>query len=172
MNGGVIVATVQLKRASKGHFICKQCSNEAPNEQKTVRNKLSMCSNCSTKFDKDKLEEQEFIRYLITELEIEQISGMILSQIKKFKTELNYPYLGMQYTTWYCKNVINMDFDLKYGIGFIPYKYTEAKDYYVEQERLKNSVPDNIEIKKKVVSRSNKNKRVTKGLYDLSIFGG
>ena len=160
------------KEQQKGTLYVNSVLMKLPNEQKTVRNKLNMCLNCSTKFDKDKLEEQEFIRYLITELDIEQISGMILSQIKKFKTELNYPYLGMQYTTWYCKNVLNMDFELKYGIGFIPYKYTEAKDYYMEQERLKNSVPDKIEVKKKVVSRSNKNKRVTKGLYDLSIFGG
>lgn len=161
------MAIGQSKRATKGNFICKQCSNEAPNEQKTVRNKLNMCSSCSTKFDKDKLEEQEFIRYLITELGIEQISGMILSQIKKFKNELNYPYLGMQYTTWYCKNVINMDFDLKYGIGFIPYKYTEAKDYYVEQERLNNQINIDYVIKRKKVALPSKKTKKRQTLYNI-----
>lgn len=76
----------------------------------------------------------------------------------------------MTYTLWYCKEVLNKSFIEKYGISLIKYYYNEAKNYYSQQEKLKEQINklSDIKIKTKIVKKTSINsKKKSTSLIDL-----
>lgn len=161
---------VKTKRASKGHFICKTCKEEFANEMKTTKSS-NVCKGCKEKEEQFKMEESNFLRYLMEYCGLDVVNGMIRSQFKRYLSE-GYKVGGMKYTVYYCKEIEGMEFDFKtYGIGFIAYNYHKAQDYYNEQQRLSNAVPKGFKIKKKVVEiRKTKTREPRKLTLDLDTF--
>jgi predicted adenine nucleotide alpha hydrolase (AANH) superfamily ATPase len=94
---------------------------------------------------------------------IERPTGLMLKQIKEYKTELDYNYAAMTYTLWYIKEITNKQFEEKYGIALIKYTYEEARRYFEQQQDIKNSI-DNSEIKTKIIKN---NRKVTKSFNPL-----
>lgn len=66
----------------------------------------------------------------------------MLKQVKQYKDEFKYTYDGMTYTLWYCKAVLNKSFISKYGIAIIKFEYENAEQYFLQQQKIKNSVID------------------------------
>ena len=163
-----------MARAKKDHFICSLCNQELHKDFKVTRNRKAICKNCADKLDKEKLEHQDFLRYLTEELDLNNINGMIISQIKNYRENYNYLYSGMKYTIYYCKEILKMDFDIdKFGIGFIPYNYKKAEEYFLEQQALESSVPSKINVEYRRVKRVKTISEEKPRLYDLNkLIGG
>lgn len=72
------------------------------------------------------------------------------------KTEYGWPYSAMTYTLWYCKEILQKRLIEKYGVVLIKHHYEDAKEYYSQQEKMKEQVKnlENVEIKTKVVKRN------------------
>jgi len=71
---------------------------------------------------------------------IDVVTGLMLKQIKQYKTEFNYTYNGMIYTLWYTKEILNKNFITQYGIALIKYEYENAENYYLQQSKIQESV--------------------------------
>ena len=161
------------KRAKKDHFICSVCEQELHKDLKMIKSGKNYCKACLDKLEQIKLLEQNLIRDLVNYLKLDNVPGMILSQIKKYVEEYNYTYPGISYTVWYYVTVLEKDFDKQYGIAFVKYYYDEAKDYFLEQQALNSSVPSEINIEYRRVKRVKTISEEKPRLYDLNkLIGG
>jgi len=110
------------------------------------------------------------VEFICNNYDLDKPTGFILKQIKEFKSDYGYSYAAMTYTLWYCKEILNKSLIEKYGISLVKYYYDEAKNYYLQQEKLKEQIKklSNIKPKTKVVKQKsvNSNKK-SASLVDL-----
>lgn len=121
---------------------CKVCDNDilTDYEKIKVKNK-NYHKECYDKY----LYEKEQYKLLVSKIceifNIDVPTGLILKQIKQYKEEFNYTYSGMHYTLWYMTEIEGKLFtEIKYGIALIKYYYEKAKQYYIQQEKIQNSI--------------------------------
>jgi hypothetical protein len=126
------------------------------------------CKSCGEK----KLQESEQYNTLIKTIciyfNIEVPTGLILKQIKQYKAEFQYEYTGMTYTLWYLKEIKRNSFEEKYGIALIKYEYENAKNYFLQQQSIQNSV-NNIKHEEKIREIKVNSKKQNRNLYLVNI---
>lgn len=151
---------------------CKECGLKIHSEEKKVHSGKSYCVNCYNEINKSSEEYKNLIEFICNIFEIDAPTGLIVKQIKDYKNTYKYTYGGITYTLWYAKEILGKTFNPIYGIALVKFNYDEAKNYYIQQENIKNQMEknSNIEIKTKVVKinkhKSNKNKSLI-NLEDL-----
>lgn len=154
---------------------CKQCSKKLHPEDKYTHSSKTYCLNCYQKVKRESDEYKQLIEFICINYDIERPTGFMLRQIKEYKDEYLYNYAAMTYTLWYCREVLNKELDIKYGVALIKYYYDEARSYYTQQEKSINKLKelDGSELKTKIVktnrkvSRNNNAKNNTFNLDDL-----
>jgi hypothetical protein len=125
-----------LSRKSK----CKGCETLLEKEEKYIYSGKTYCKNCYDKLQKERENYNQLLETIMNYFEIQVIDGLMYKQIKEYKEQFNYNYTGMTYTLWYCKEILNKKFDRKYGIALVKYEYNNAKDYFIKQQQIQNSV--------------------------------
>lgn len=135
---------------------CKGCGKKLQSTKKYTHNSKSYCKECYEKILRDGEEYKQLIEFICTNYEIDRPTGLMLKQIKDMKTEYGWPYSAMTYTLWYCKEILQKRLIEKYGVVLIKHHYEDAKEYYSQQEKMKEQVKnlENVEIKTKVVKRN------------------
>ena len=117
-----------------------------------------------------KVEEHESYNQLLKTIceyfKIEIVTGLMLKQIKQYKTEFNYTYNGMIYTLWYVKEILNKNFITQYGVVLIKYEYENAENYYLQQSKIQESVEVGEE-KIKYITIKKQPKQITNFLIDI-----
>ncbi len=149
---------------------CKSCGKKLQPEEKYTHASKTYCKKCYEKIERESTEYKQLIEFICNNYKLDKPTGYILKQIKEFKTEYEYSYAAMTYTLWYCKEVLNKSFIEKYGISLIKYYYDEAKNYYSQQEKLKEQINklSDIKVKTKIVKRTSMNsKKESTFLIDL-----
>lgn len=149
---------------------CKSCGKKLQPEEKYTHASKTYCKKCYEKIERESIEYKQLIEFICNNYKLDKPTGYILKQIKEFKTEYEYSYAAMTYTLWYCKEVLNKSFIEKYGISLIKYYYNEAKNYYSQQEKLKEQINklSDIKIKTKIVKKTSINsKKKSTYLIDL-----
>lgn len=143
---------------------CQKCGKELQNEDKYKHGSKNYCGVCYKQVTREANEYKKLVEYICVVFSITRPNGFILKQIKDLKTNYNYSYLAIQYTMWYCKEILDIKFNDKYGISLIKNYYDEAKKYYCTQEQQKNklkNIPDDkpkIKIIKQNFADFGKNK--------------
>lgn len=149
---------------------CRGCGKKLQPEEKYTHASKTYCQKCYEKIKRESTEYKQLIEFICDNYELDKPTGYILKQIKEFKTEYEYSYAAMTYTLWYCKEVLNKSFVKKYGVALIRYYYDEAKNYYSQQEKLKEQINklSDVKVKTKIVKKTsmNSNKKST-SLIDL-----
>jgi predicted RNA-binding Zn-ribbon protein involved in translation (DUF1610 family) len=149
---------------------CKGCGKKLQPEEKHIHSSKTYCEECFKKIERDSTEYKQLIEFICNNYELEKPTGFMLKQIKELRTEYGYSYAAMTYTLWYCKEILNKSLIEKYGVALIKHYYDEAKDYYSQQERLKEQINklSDVEVKTKVVkcTSMNSNKK-SASLIDL-----
>lgn len=115
---------------------CKRCGKDLYPEERFKHNSKNYCKDCYDIVIREAEDYKNLIAYICEIFEIDKPSGFILKQIKNYKEEFGYGYAGMQYTLWYCREIENYDFILKYGIYMVKQHFEDAKDYYNHQEKM------------------------------------
>lgn len=111
------------------------------------------------------------IEFICINYGLNKPTGFMLKQIKELKNDFGYTYAAMTYTLWYCKEILNKALIEKYGVSLIKHYYDEAKEYYSQQEKLKNQIKNLSDIKpltKYVKHVSTNSEKKLKSLIDLS----
>lgn len=124
----------------KGFSTCKGCNTSIPSGEAQIYSGKKYCNRCYELKLKDKKEYDELLKAIMYYFNIDVPSGLILKHIKEYKEQFNYTYAGMQYCLWYCKEIKGLRFDIKYGIAIIKYEYENAKDYFLQQQKVLDSV--------------------------------
>lgn len=139
---------------------CKDCGKELQSDEKHIHCSKSYCEICYDKIMKESDEYKRLIKYICENYSIQAPTGLILKQIKEYKTEYAYTYGGITYTLWYIKEILNKEFIVMYGISLVKFCYEDAKNYYIHQEEIKKSMELNskAEIKTRVVKVNNVDK--------------
>ena len=107
--------------------------------------------------------------YVCYIFQLDAPTGMMMKQIKECKLS-GGTYEGMEYTLWYCVEILGKPPIPKYGVYFIKDYYEEAAQYWKEQNEIANKMKDVSEsdFKIKKVQGSNKsNINVDSSLFNL-----
>jgi predicted RNA-binding Zn-ribbon protein involved in translation (DUF1610 family) len=150
---------------------CKDCGKQLKSEEKHIHSSKTYCDKCYEKVIRDSEEYKQLIKYICDNYEIDRPTGLMLKQIKDFKTEFGYTYGGIAYTLWYIKEILNKEFIVIYGISLVKFCYEDAKNYYIHQEEIAKSMEINskAEIKTRVVKINNVDKNTkNNSLIDIS----
>jgi len=119
---------------------CKECNKKLLPEEKQTYSGRSYCNTCYTIKINEKQSYDNLLNIVLQCFNITTPSGLMLKQIKQYKEEFKYSYDGMVYSLWYCKEVKNIKFEAKYGLAILKYEYENAKDYFLQQQKIQQSV--------------------------------
>jgi len=156
--------------------ICEYCKQEIENNQPSQPSgKKIFHASCYRKYETEKYEKDKTETERLKEIEdevndifgLEDITPMLRRQIQKiFEENPKFTYNGVLHSIKYYYQVMGNEPDTKYGLGFIPFIYKEAKEFYI----MKNKVIDKLqkdgkfeqEIETYVYKppKSNKNKHI------------
>ena len=148
---------------------CKRCDIELVNKEDRYKfSNKTYCKRCYEILRLDADEYKALMKYICKEcFEIDAPTSLILKQVKDFHSR-NINYGAMTYTLWYCKEILDFKFNVKFGVALIDTYYDEAKDYYSKQEE-KRQVIEKMNVKEnvKIVKRNNTENSKSKLLVDL-----
>lgn len=132
--------------------ICKCCGKKLKTEEKHQLSGKVYCEECFNRLHKEAEEYKALMEFICTNYGLDEPTGLILKQVKEYKNEYGYSYGAMTYTLWYCKEILNKAFIKKYGVSLIKYHYDDAKNYYSQQEKLKEQMDklSDVKIKTKI----------------------
>jgi predicted RNA-binding Zn-ribbon protein involved in translation (DUF1610 family) len=150
---------------------CKECGKELKIDERHIHCSKTYCSNCYEKIMRESDEYKKLIQYICENYSIQAPTGLMLKQIKEYKTEYEYTYGGIAYTLWYIKEILNKEFIVMYGISLVKFCYEDARNYYIHQEEIKKSMETNskAEIKTRVVKVNNIDRNTkNNSLIDIS----
>lgn len=148
---------------------CKGCDKLLQPEEKHIHCSKTYCSICYEKVKRESEEYKQLIKYICEIYEIDRPTGLILKQLKEYKDEFAYTYVGIIYTLWYLKEILNKEFIVLYGVSLVKFCYDEAKNYYIHQEEIKKSMEVNgkVEIITKIVKMNKHNNTRNNSLIDI-----
>lgn len=146
---------------------CKNCGKSLTSEEKHIYSNKTYCVDCYNIKLAEKADYDNLIKMICEYFEIEAPTGMILKQIKNYKSEFGYTDSGIGYTLWYIKNILNGKFIEKYGIYQVKNEYNNAEKYFISQQKISESAVEYKEISK-TVKFKNKSKPTNKSfLIDI-----
>ena len=147
---------------------CKNCGKSLTSEEKYVCSNKSYCIDCYNIKLAEKADYDNLIKMICEYFEIEVPTGMILKQIKNYKSEFGYTDSGIGYTLWYIKNILNGKFIVKYGIYQVKNEYHNAEQYFLSQQKISESAVEYKEISKTVKFQSKSKSKEKSFLIDIN----
>lgn len=134
---------------------CKGCGEKLQPEEKYTHGSKTYCKSCLTEIQRKANEYKELIEFICVNYGLEKPTGLILKQIHEMKNECNYSHAAMTYTLWYCKEILGKEMIPKYGVALIKHYYEEAKEYYSQQEKMKQRMSEisEAELKTKLIKQ-------------------
>lgn len=137
-------------------------------------------SHCYKKYERELEHKEELKEYILNMFDYKGLGPKINSQIKKYRTEMNFTYEGILKSLKYFYDVKgNSTEKANGGIGIVPYVYQEANNYYDKKELRNKSIENRInqfkiteENKKKIVVKksnliNNKKEKKTIDIEDI-----
>ena len=98
--------------------------------------------------------------------DIDSPPSIVLSQIKNYKKNLGFTDGGIGYTLWYMKNILEEQFNAKYGIYRVKEEYKNAENYYLQQDALSEKISQFTE-KERIVKFKSKKQSAEKFLINI-----
>jgi uncharacterized Zn-finger protein len=142
---------------------CPYCEKQLSKEDAVEHKKKYYHPKCFEDWQKQKEHRQELIDYICKLYRIEAPTGMILKQIKDFQTDYKHTLKGMELALKYFHETLGNSVQQGSGIGIIPFVYEDAKNHYIKQMKIADSIhnfTENEEIT--VYIDPNKTKRKSK----------
>jgi len=117
--------------------------------------------NCYKAYERELHHKEELKKYILNMFNYKGLGPKINSQIKKYRTELNFTYEGILKSLKYFYDIKGNSIEkANGGIGIVPYVYQEANNYYNKKELKTKSIEKRINKFK--ISEENKKKIVVK----------
>jgi hypothetical protein len=142
---------------------CPYCETQLQKEEAYEYKKKYYHVKCFNEWQQEKEHRQQLIDYICKTFRIDAPTGMILKQIKDFQTDYKYKLKGMELALQYFHETLGNPVQQGSGIGIIPFVYEDAKNHYIKQQKIAESL-QNLESNEEVTVYidPNKNKRKSK----------
>ena len=145
---------------------CPYCEEKLEKDESQEHKKRYYHPKCFGTWQREGQDYNELISYVGELYRVDFPSIMIRKQIKDLKDE-GYKYKGMELALRYFFETLDNRVQENTGVGIIPYVYEEAKNNFLKQRKIAESV-SNLEDNELIVYISpEKNKRKSKGI-DIS----
>lgn len=117
---------------------CKHCGKKILKSTAfSPRARYYYCNEkCYLKSQEEALSYKELIVYL-NQLYNNNIPQFVYIQIKRFHDNQKMKYSGIKLSLEYFINIKHGNWANDKGIGIVAYIYDEAKNYYIEQQKIK-----------------------------------
>ncbi|PPB12931.1 hypothetical protein [Brevibacillus laterosporus] len=119
---------------------CPKCDNEVEKDAAVKHSSKHYHEECYATFIRDRDDRKELIEYTCQLYKTKAPSGMILKQIKEFVEVYGYTYKGITLTLKYFHDTRGNQSREGDGIGIVPYKYEEAKKFFILKRNVERSV--------------------------------
>ena len=138
-------------------IVCKRCGKEILKEDKCVLSSKTYCPECFIIIKQNAEDYKNLISYICKIFKIDAPTGAIMKQIKSYRDKYNYSYAGIQYTLWYCYEILELTIEQQFGISFVKTYYNKAENYYEKGVKTREIVEkwSNEKFKTKIVKRNN-----------------
>jgi hypothetical protein len=143
---------------------CKVCGEEIKdNEYIKISSRCYIHKNCESKYkllNKNNSDLEELKNYIYTVLFDKDTPSYVWMQIQQMYKNKDYKftYKGMLLTLKYYYEILGNYFNKSKGVGIIPYKYDEAREYWIKMNSIMKNIKsfkDKSEEKKITTSITN-----------------
>lgn len=147
---------------------CPYCEQKLDKDEAHEYKKKYYHVKCFNEWQQEKEHRQQLIDYICKLFRIDVPTGMILKQIKDFQTDYKYKLKGMELALRYFHETLGNQVQQGSGIGIIPFVYEDAKNHYIKQQKIAESL-ENLDKNEEITVYidPNKNKRKSKKI-DIS----
>jgi hypothetical protein len=147
---------------------CPYCEQKLDKDEAHEYKKKYYHVRCFNEWQQEKEHRQQLIDYICSTFRIDVPTGMILKQIKDFQTDYKYKLKGMELALRYFHETLGNQVQQGSGIGIIPFVYEDAKNHYIKQQKIAESL-ENLDKNEEITVYidPNKNKRKSKKI-DIS----
>jgi len=147
---------------------CKACQEwvDKSLNQHTQKSTGYYHNECLIVIEREAQHYKDLIEYVVNLYRIKAPTGWMTKQIKEYKEQKHYTYVGMEYTLRYMYEVERVELlEAKdSGLGLIPFYYEKARYYYANMAEIKASMreikvdntPEIIYLDRPQVKRRNK----------------
>ncbi|PLR72194.1 hypothetical protein [Bacillus sp. UMB0728] len=129
---------------------CPYCETKLNKDDSFEFKKRYYHPECFETWRREADHRNELITYICELYDIDAPTGMMFKQIKEFQEQQNYKLKGMELSLKYFYEILDNKPREGDGIGIIPFVYEEAKNHYLKQQRIANSI-ENLESKEVTV---------------------
>ena len=119
---------------------CPRCEQKLDKEEAYPYKKRYYHPKCFEEWQRESQDRKDLIAYICQLYRLEAPTGIMLKQIKEFKEEFLYKYKGMELALRYFHETLGNPVQEGPGIGIIPYVYEDAKNHYIKQLKIKESI--------------------------------
>lgn len=140
---------------------CPYCQDKLDKDEAYEYKKRYYHHKCFETWELEKTHRKELMEY-ISVLYNKPPSGLILKQIKDFQEEYKYKLKGMELALRYFHETLGNRPQENGGIGIIPFVYEEAKNHYIKQQKISESLSNYKNEKVTVYINTDTNKRKSK----------
>lgn len=148
---------------------CKLCGCKLMKEDKHTYSNKTYCKKCLDIKIKESNEYNTLISSICNYFGDDKPTGLVLKQIKDYKETFGYTYSGISYCLWYITDILNKTLDKKYGIALVKYEYENAKIYYGNQEKIRNSIESSNKEVKEIIKKVKINNKSIKHKFLLNL---
>jgi hypothetical protein len=141
---------------------CPYCEQKFDKEEAYEYKKKYYHPKCFEQWEQEKTHRQELIKYICELFRIDAPTGIILKQIKDFQEDYKYKLKGMELALRYFHETLGNRPQEGSGIGIVPFVYEDAKNYYIKQMKISESIENHKDEEITVYIDPNRNKRKSK----------
>lgn len=136
----------EKKVKKKGQVKCPTCGNYNDKENTKTINKRYYCLSCAQekekRLDVTKKGWDELFECICEIYKIKTLTGMMFTQIRKFRDEYNYTNTGIQLTLEYYYKTLGNELKEDVALGIVPYYYERAKNHYIDKLNIRKYMED------------------------------
>lgn len=118
---------------------CPSCEMLNDKEIAVLYQNRYYCKTCFEQKQQIKDHYKDLLDYICKLYNLQVPNGWILKQIKEYKEQFNYSYLGMKTTLHYFFEIQGNEIKDDQGVGIIPFVYEEAKQFYIDKKSIKEN---------------------------------
>jgi molybdopterin converting factor small subunit len=119
---------------------CPYCEIKLDKDEAYEYKKRYYHANCFETWRSEVEQRKELLDYICKLYSIDAPTGMMTKQIKDYQQEYNYKLKGMELALRYFYETLDNKVREGDGIGIIPFVYEEAKNHYVKQMKISESL--------------------------------
>ena len=130
---------------------CQYCEDKVDKELAYVYKKRNYHKECFDQWEQEKTDRESLYKYICELYRIDTPSPFMMKQIKTLFEENGFKYKGMELALRYFHDTLGNRPQEGTGVGIIAFVYEDAKQHYIKQRKIAESINEEALEEKEVV---------------------